>query len=315
MEDPKAKLKTLIDEGRQIRSMYQTAKDEFERGAPMGELATEAGVDLFKDAFGIKKKYTRPFARQLRPTWERAPVHQKAEQDYGQWSGRVVEFLSGVSIVTSSLRPPGNTERLLRRWHTSQKGKRLETRLNHALQTLEGVELQPLIFNKDIPAFRRIKRKPKEVLIPAGRRIKAESELENLLSHKVQMYLKICDPYVSKETLKYIEILPQGVAVKILTSHIGSSGRFKKALNVVRRGRSVEVRRVTMSKGRTPLHDRYVLTKGRGWTVGTSLKDVGKKDTVISEIEDIGAFEHRFDSFWRPHDVIVAGEKCSVERV
>lgn len=315
VDDAKAELMTLIEKGRQIRSRYEEAKAQFERGAPLGEFFTEASIDLLKSEFGFKKKYTRPIAKGMKSRWEMTTMYQEKERDYNGWCNNVAEFLDGVSIKTATLRPSGNSQRLLRRWYSSQKGKRLDTRLNHSLRALESMKGEALVYNKDIPALRRKRGESKELLIHAGRRIKAESELENLLSKETSDYLKICDPYVSKETLKYLEVLPQGIAVKILTAFIDNSRRFKKSLDMLRRDREIHVLQVSIPEGRTPLHDRYILTRDKGWIVGTSLKDVGKKDTTLSKIEDIRQFEERFDSYWGSDEVVVGNRKCSVRRL
>jgi hypothetical protein len=315
VEDPKAELVTLIEKAGQIKSGYEEAKAQFERGAPLGEFFTEASIDLLKSEFGFKKKYTRPLARGMKSRWEMTTVYQEKERDYRGWCNNVAEFLDGVSIKTANLRPSGNSQRLLRRWYSSQKGKRLDTRLNHSLRALESMKGEALVYNKDIPALRRKRGESKELLIHAGRRIKAESELENLLSKETSDYLKICDPYVSKETLKYLEVLPEGISVKMLTAFINNSGRFKKSLDMLRRDREIHVLQVSLPEGRTPLHDRYFLTRGKGWIIGTSLKDVGKKDTTLSRIEDIRQFEERFDSYWGTDEIVLGRERCSVKRL
>ena len=312
VDDPKAELVTLIEKGKHIKSRYEEAKAKFERGAPFGEFLTEAGIDILKSEFGVKKKYTRPLAKGMKSKWEATTMYQEKEGEFHRWCSDAVDFLSCVSIETAALRPSGNSQRLLRRWYSSQKGKRLDTRLNHSLQALESIRGESLVYTEDIPALRRRRGESKELLIHAGRRIKAESELEKLLSKETNDYLKICDPYVSKETLKYLEVLPGGVAVKILTTFIDNSKRFKKSLDVLRRDREIHVLQVSMPEGRTPLHDRYILTKGKGWIVGTSLKDIGKKDSTLLKIEDIHQFEERFDSYWGTDDIIVDRKKCSV---
>jgi hypothetical protein len=311
MEDPKTQLRVIIQEGREIHTGYESAKAQFERGEPIGQALTEAGVDFFKKEFGVKKKYTRPFAIGLKKRWETTPSYTEMKRSYDRWCGQVIKFLSEVSMATASLQSTGNSERLLRRWRSSQKGKRLETRIKHALHALETLEMETLIFNKDIPSH--AKKKPKEVFITAGRRIKGESELERLLSNEVDTFLKICDPYVSKDTLKYLEVVPLDVPVQVLTTYITNQSRFEDSLTVLRRKRRIEVLRVGMDEGGTPIHDRYILTNGKGWIIGTSLKDIGKKDTTVSEIDSTRLFEERFDSYWVPSEIVIDGAKCSVK--
>jgi len=34
------------------------------------------------------------------------------------------------------------------------------------------------------------------------------------------------------------------------------------------------------------LHDRYIISNGNCWSIGSSLKDLGNKDTIITKLED-----------------------------
>ncbi len=52
--------------------------------------------------------------------------------------------------------------------------------------------------------------------------------------------------------------------------------RFKEETNI-----NVEV------KLNRKIHDRYLISGGRCWSIGTSIKDLGNKDTVIKEISEV----------------------------
>lgn len=181
------------------------------------------------------------------------------------------------------------------------------------MKALKSLDRLSLIYNEDIPASRE--KQSKEVLVEAGRRIMGETEIEGFLSKDTEVYLKICDPYVSKETLRFLEVIPKGITVQILTAYIKSQSQFERALELLRKNHDIHVLRVKSHDGRSPLHDRYILTKGQGWTIGASLKDVGRKDTVISAIENPNPFEKRYDSYWRENEIDLDGKKYTLEHL
>lgn len=46
------------------------------------------------------------------------------------------------------------------------------------------------------------------------------------------------------------------------------------------------------------LHDRYILTKGNGWSIGHSLKDFGTKDSLVIKLASSVDMESNFDDRW-----------------
>jgi hypothetical protein len=46
------------------------------------------------------------------------------------------------------------------------------------------------------------------------------------------------------------------------------------------------------------LHDRYILTRGEGWSVGHSLKGFGTKNSQLMKMIDAADAESAFDDNW-----------------
>jgi hypothetical protein len=94
----------------------------------------------------------------------------------------------------------------------------------------------------------------------------------------------ICDPYISSHTLYPFTILKGKIKkIKILTTHILDfekfweyKSRFEQEMQV-----AIEIKR------NIHIHDRYLICGNRAWTIGTSVKDLGRKDTLIREVSEI----------------------------
>ena len=137
--------------------------------------------------------------------------------------------------------------------------------------------------------------KPKGKLIPAGRLIKGIEEIEDLLAHNCHGYVKLCDPYCSRRTLSILEAAPMALPITVLTMNVADENEFIEALSRIRQsGRKMSVAVLLTKPG---FHDRYIITQGLGWTVGTSIKDIGNRDTLIHEIEIRGEVEKMIDDY------------------
>ena len=128
-------------------------------------------------------------------------------------------------------------------------------------------------------------REPKGKLIQAGRLIQGVEEIEGLLSAVANQFVIVCDAYCSRRTLRVLERVGRGIPVTLLTMKITDGELpFSDALARVRQAGKVV--KVAIFDGKPGFHDRFVLTAGRGWTIGTSLKDIGNRDTLIHEIDN-----------------------------
>ena len=107
----------------------------------------------------------------------------------------------------------------------------------------------------------------------------------------------LCDSYISPSSLFPFSTLNGKLkSIKILTSNISDSDKFedyakrlKKEMNI-----SVDI------KNNKKIHDRFLICGNRCWSFGTSLKDLGNKDTLIKEISEVSEsmndlFKQRWD--------------------
>jgi len=146
------------------------------------------------------------------------------------------------------------------------------------------------------------------VFIPARDYYLARSIFKDIFS-KCQEHVKIQDAYLGEETFDLLEYIPPELRIQILTGIKLGEGEdpmriFHRIdrLNAERRGKFQILFIGDRTTGDAPFHDRFILSKTRGWQVGTSLKQVGKgKDTTVSEVSKVEKDERVepvFDRWW-----------------
>jgi hypothetical protein len=104
--------------------------------------------------------------------------------------------------------------------------------------------------------------------------------------------LKICDPYVSSDTIKLLSSIPISIDILLLTDNNIKDANTVNKQEVTRLGNKVRIR-----KG-TGLHDRFILTKGEGRSIGHSLKDFGSKNSYLAKMVSSVDAESAFDENW-----------------
>ena len=55
--------------------------------------------------------------------------------------------------------------------------------------------------------------------------------------------------------------------------------------------------KISIRKG-AGLHDRFILTRGEGWSIGYSLKDFGSKNSYLAKMVGSVDAESAFDDNW-----------------
>jgi hypothetical protein len=110
--------------------------------------------------------------------------------------------------------------------------------------------------------------------------------------------IRICDAYIDSRTLDYIARSSKADSVKLLTENVQDSSRLRRDLLAFGRehGTPIEVR--VSPSGH--LHDRYILSKGGLLWIGASLKDIGKKQSMIVNLPMSFALEigKAFERCW-----------------
>ena len=144
--------------------------------------------------------------------------------------------------------------------------------------------------------------------IPARDAFLARSILMEMFS-SCESCVKIQDPYLGEDTLMIIsQYVSKELDIKVLTGQIAGRDddiadicRYIERLRNERKGR-FQIMFLGDTEGNAPFHDRYVISQNRCWSIGTSLKQIGRgKDTTIVEIpltEKDEKIEPAFDWNW-----------------
>jgi hypothetical protein len=144
----------------------------------------------------------------------------------------------------------------------------------------------------------------KDLLVGSGDRERALQFLRDWFAHEVINYLKICDQFFGPsdlEVLMLIRAANPGCKVYVLTSrkHHDQEGISSPDIDYLKYWRRIsdqdppETEIVIVgieSSGKSPIHDRWWLTKGSGLKIGTSFESLGKtQDTTITRISEAEA--------------------------
>ncbi|MBS3092860.1 hypothetical protein J4466_05580 [Candidatus Pacearchaeota archaeon] len=124
-------------------------------------------------------------------------------------------------------------------------------------------------------------------IIKSGQNFTAIKLFEDFLVSEMKSdEILLCDSYISPSTLHPFSTLKGKLKnLKILTTNVFEHDKlkdyvanFKKELNV-----NIEVRKTTK------IHDRYIINGESAWSIGSSIKDLGNKDTLIKDLVEVHA--------------------------
>lgn len=114
-------------------------------------------------------------------------------------------------------------------------------------------------------------------LIDPGKAFEAHKQLRDVFQG-LRGTVRVCDPYFDYKTLARLEEFPATCQIQVLTVTVNQSGRTRNACKAYQKQiGNVEVR---VHKQRD-LHDRYIIHDGGMLLVGTSLNQIGAKQTFI----------------------------------
>ncbi len=122
-------------------------------------------------------------------------------------------------------------------------------------------------------------------IIKSGKYFTAVRKFEEFLHEEVQAEeIWLCDPYISPSTLFPFLILKGKIKrMKILTYNIQEIEKFKEYKKRLEKETGIEVK-VKLNR---KIHDRYIIADKKCWWIGTSIKDLGNKDTIIKEVSEL----------------------------
>lgn len=74
--------------------------------------------------------------------------------------------------------------------------------------------------------------------------------------------------------------------------------------NTVKQEATRRVNKISLRKG-AGLHDRFIITRGEGWSVGHSLKDFGSKNSYLAKMVSSVDAESAFDDNWNQATMVL----------
>jgi hypothetical protein len=134
-------------------------------------------------------------------------------------------------------------------------------------------------------------------LIKAGQNFSGIKLFEEFLQDEmIGNVVLLCDSHVSSSTLFPFSTLAGKVThLRILTSNLYDTDKFKAYL--AKLGKEVHMR--VEVRQTTKIHDRYLICGEKGWSIGASIKDLGNKDTIITELPGIAStLKELFEERW-----------------
>jgi phosphatidylserine/phosphatidylglycerophosphate/cardiolipin synthase-like enzyme len=123
----------------------------------------------------------------------------------------------------------------------------------------------------------------------------AESELRKIIG-RAQESVCIVDPYLGPNELLVYGLANGnlGVHIELLTSAAflrdadrGTAANLLSTLERIQGHQLVNPIEIRVAGGeRSPIHDRFVVTDGRVWLVGSSLSELGSRGTVVVQLQN-----------------------------
>jgi hypothetical protein len=143
-------------------------------------------------------------------------------------------------------------------------------------------------------------------LIESGKVFSGKKLLQEILIPNLRSDIKICDPYCGTRLLDLFSEIKQNCKISLLTQTIEHKEQFKRELKDFLKEFSQIKIEVKIFSG-SILHDRYIISNGNCWSIGTSLKDLGKKDAIITRLDDEVryAIEEIFEKRWQNATLLV----------
>ena len=300
-EDIKSHLDQYIQQELLLLDQISQLRGRGNIGTEIGKTAISEGAaafaaSLFESSLAgrLGRKLTRSALDQQQKN-QFLNQQRNIENQHNSLVRGVRDFLSSVSVRRKNLQE-ADSYLLIGKLDLAQDFLRIDTRIRRTITTLRAITGKQLIYNRDIMSSQTVK----EMVIPPGEPYSGSLRLKEILQ-SVQGYAKIIDPYVDETTLEFLFQIPENLPIKLMTENTGGGEKEKQFKRACQRFKT-ERSQYQVRKCRPGLiHDRFILTKTQGWSVGSSLKDIGKRLSMIKEmsIQSRIEAEKEFDSIWR----------------
>ncbi len=300
-EDIKSRLQEYVQQEHVLLDQILQLKQQKNVGTEIGQAVISEGVaalatSLFESSTAgrLGRKLTKSAFNQQQKN-QLTIQERNIENQHNSLVQRVRDLISSLSVKRKNLQET-NSHELIGKLDRAQESLKVETRIRRTITTLMSIASKQLIYNKDIRALQTAK----EIIIPPGEPFSGSLRLKEMLRN-VKGYAKIIDPYVDETTLEFLLEIPEDVPIRLLTEHTGGEEKERKFIRTCQKFITERPRYQARKCEPKLIHDRFILTKTQGWSVGSSLKDIGKKMSMIKEIsiESKIEAERKFEELWR----------------
>jgi len=254
-------------------------------------------VDIFESAKvgRITKKLTRAYLDQQKKK-QKSIIEETYNNRFYSWLRNINDFLANISTYKANLKKP-NSQQLIGRFSKIEEVVKLETKISRSIRILRGISNKPLIYNQEIKKLTVIEEK--QILLPPGSPYTGFRKIEELL-RKSTGYIKIIDSYVDEDILDILFNVAKEIPIFLLTAFTGGKGKGKRFVKLCKRFKTERPRFEIRKCDPSILHDRFILTKNNGWTIGSSIKDIGKRMTMITPltVDTLKNAEELFKQIW-----------------
>jgi len=256
-----------------------------------GSEATKALVG--EVAASLAGRVGRKVAKSIVEQKQRQLFHAEEMRTEGRHNSVVQEirdFLSTISMKRKRLKEPNSGE-LVAKIARAQDFVRIGTRIRRTIRAIESMLNRELIYNEEIPV------QPGETVILPRKPFTGSVKLKEIL-RSLRGYAKILDPYVDERTLELLIAIPEGLPIKVLATYTGGRTTERRFVRTCKAFKA-ERPRFEIRKSRE-IHDRFILGEKKGWNIGSSLKDLGKRMSMINALSPgiKKKAEEVFDKMW-----------------
>lgn len=217
---------------------------------------------------------------------------RSVERKHHRLVDNIKSFLASVSMKRKNLTEP-NSDQLITKIDTAQDYLRIDTKMRHTIKILRTILRKQLIYNEEILV------QQKEIVIAPGKPFTSVVKLKEIL-RILKGYVKIIDTYVDEMTLELLLSIPEELPIKVLTVYTGGKGKEQRFLRRCWGFKEERPQFEIRKCDKNLIHDRFVLDLNQGWSIGSSLKDLGKKMSMINVLsaESKKETEKIFDEIW-----------------
>lgn len=135
-------------------------------------------------------------------------------------------------------------------------------------------------------------------VLKAGQKFSSAKLFEQFLSDQITApTVLLCDAFIAAQTLFPFSALSGSLKeLRILTQNIFDHDKYYEYKKRLKKESGITVLEKTNDK----IHDRYLVSGKGAWIIGTSIKDLGNKDSIIKEVKELhDTLSSGFETRWK----------------